>query len=142
MQLYFRFGSKFCVGSWVLHETPEKSQRTHRSKRFKYNYEDENNSPNTLSDDDNNNKLVWAVQNSTVDDLGVKERLFIRETWRAQWLMGKKEEEEEEEEEREPRDCSWVPIRQYFQCLVIYRFFLAHFNLFVLVLVFVRLFCK
>ena len=44
------FVSKFSVGPWVRHETPEESRRMHRPKRYNYNNEDEDNSPNTMTD--------------------------------------------------------------------------------------------
>ena len=43
------FSSKFCVGSWFRHDTPEESQRVYRPKLSEYNNEDENNTPNILS---------------------------------------------------------------------------------------------
>ena len=46
------FGSKFCVGSRVRHETPEEARRTHRSKHCGYNYKYEDTSPNTQSGKD------------------------------------------------------------------------------------------
>ena len=45
-----RYGSKFRVGSWFQHTTPEDGQRTHRAKHYKYNNKDEDNSPKTLID--------------------------------------------------------------------------------------------
>ena len=44
------FGSKFCVGFRVRHETPEGSQMRHQLKRCEYNIEDYDISPNTVSD--------------------------------------------------------------------------------------------
>ena len=43
-------GSKFCVGSWVCQETPEKGRMTHWPKRCEYNNKDEDNSLKTLKD--------------------------------------------------------------------------------------------
>ena len=45
-----RFGSKFCLGSQVRYETPEEGRRRYRPKCCEYNSEDEDNSPNILSD--------------------------------------------------------------------------------------------
>ena len=42
------FNSKFYVGSWVRHETPEERQRIYRPKRHEYNNVDEDNSSNIL----------------------------------------------------------------------------------------------
>ena len=42
--------SKFCVGSQVQHKTLEEGQRMHRLKYCRYNNEDEDNSPNIISD--------------------------------------------------------------------------------------------
>ena len=42
------FGSMFCVGCRVRQETPEEDRRTNRPKRCEYY---ENNSPNTLNDE-------------------------------------------------------------------------------------------
>ena len=42
------FGSKFCIGSLVRLKRPE-SRTTHQPKRSEFNNEDENNSPNTVS---------------------------------------------------------------------------------------------
>ena len=44
------FSSKFCVGSWVWHNTPEDGRRGYRLKRSEYNNENEGNCPNILSD--------------------------------------------------------------------------------------------
>ena len=43
-------GSKFRVGSRVRHETPVEGQ-THQPKRCEYSNEDEDNNPNTLSEE-------------------------------------------------------------------------------------------
>ena len=48
------FSSRFYVGSWVRHETPEEGRRTYHSKRGECNNEDEVNSPNILSDKNDN----------------------------------------------------------------------------------------
>ena len=48
------FSSRFSVGSRVRHETPEEDQRIHRPKRCKHNNEDEDLSPNILSNKRNN----------------------------------------------------------------------------------------
>ena len=45
-----RFGSKFCVGSQVQHETLEEGWRMNWPKRCEYNNKDEDNSQNTLND--------------------------------------------------------------------------------------------
>ena len=42
------FGSRFCVGTRVRHETPEEVRRTYEPKRCEYNNDDEDNSPNIL----------------------------------------------------------------------------------------------
>ena len=44
------FSSRFCLGSWFGHETPEEGRRTYWSKRCEYNNEDEHYSPNILRD--------------------------------------------------------------------------------------------
>ena len=44
------FNLRFCVGSWVQHETPEESWRIHQPKYCEYNNKDEDYSPNTLND--------------------------------------------------------------------------------------------
>ena len=44
------FNSKFCIGSWVQHYTPEEGQRKYWPKRCVYNNEDEDNSPNIMND--------------------------------------------------------------------------------------------
>ena len=44
------FGSNFCVGNQVWFETPEEGWRMHQPKHYEYNNEDEDNSPNILSD--------------------------------------------------------------------------------------------
>ena len=43
-------GWKFSVDSRVPQETPEEAWRTHRPKRSKYNYKDEDNNPKTVND--------------------------------------------------------------------------------------------
>ena len=44
------FSSRFCVDSWVWHETPEEGRRTYRPKRCEYNNKDEVDGPNILND--------------------------------------------------------------------------------------------
>ena len=44
------FCLRFCVGSKVWHETPEKGRRVYQPKCCKYNNEDEVNSPKILTD--------------------------------------------------------------------------------------------
>ena len=44
------FSSKFCVSSQVWHDIPKEGWRTHWQKPYEYNNEDEDNSPNILSD--------------------------------------------------------------------------------------------
>ena len=46
------FGSRFRVGSRVRQKTPEGGQKMHRPKGCEYNYKDESNIPNTLSNKD------------------------------------------------------------------------------------------
>ena len=48
-----RCGSKFHTGSWVWLETPEEGWKTYRPKRCEYNNKDEDNSPKTLNDKNN-----------------------------------------------------------------------------------------
>ena len=43
------FGSKFCVDSWVQHETPEQNWRMHWMKCCENNSKYENHNPNSLS---------------------------------------------------------------------------------------------
>ena len=45
-----RFNSRFCLGSLVRHETPEESRRSHLPKLCDYDNDDEINSPNIISD--------------------------------------------------------------------------------------------
>ena len=42
---------RFCIGSWVQHETPEKVWSRYQPKCYQYNNEDEDNCPNFLSDE-------------------------------------------------------------------------------------------
>ena len=49
-ELNKRFSSVFCVGSLFQHETPKEGWRTYRLKRCDNSNEDEDNSPNNLSD--------------------------------------------------------------------------------------------
>ena len=44
------FGSRFYVGSWVQQDTSEDSWRIYQPKCCEYNNEDEDNSPNILSE--------------------------------------------------------------------------------------------
>ena len=44
------FSSKFFLSSRVRHDTPEEGRRVYRPKRCMHNNEDEDNSPNILSD--------------------------------------------------------------------------------------------
>ena len=56
-RLIKEFGSKFHVGSWVQHETPEDSWRTHQLKHCEYNNKDEDNRQNMLND---KNYQAWS----------------------------------------------------------------------------------
>ena len=47
LRLNKEFGSKFLVDSRVRHETPEEARRIQRPKRCEYEYEDNDNRPNT-----------------------------------------------------------------------------------------------
>ena len=73
--LYKGFGSMFCVGSRVRHETPEEDRRMHRPKRYEYNNKDDNNSLNTLNDksyqaSSRKFKQIICIKNCTVRLLG------------------------------------------------------------------------
>ncbi len=49
---------KFCVGSRPRQETPEEGQRIYRPKHCRNNNKDEENSPKTLNDKNNQQLLI------------------------------------------------------------------------------------
>ena len=50
------FSSRFCVDSQICHGTPEEGRRTYQPKSCYYNYKDEDDSPNILSNNNQTNK--------------------------------------------------------------------------------------
>ena len=55
------FSSKFCVGSQVWQETSKEGQRMHQPKHCEYENKDEDNSLNTLNDENFDKNTMFTI---------------------------------------------------------------------------------